>query len=133
MTHHECHAHMPQRISTNLRLYGKRDAPPTLPKTEQPLTGPQAVRFDSFSMLRWTLMAHGGYVTYLHKDSNGLCTWVFAHVGVKIWAIKEPKYSDPEHNTRHRQFKLHHDMMQDWELDPASGMYTTFLAAGDMM
>jgi hypothetical protein len=114
----------------------KSNSAPTIPGREQPLVGPQVVRFDNVSMLRWTLMTCGGYATYNHKDANGVCTWMFAHTGVKIWAIPEPKYLSPEHNTCHGQFKLHYKMMGApllWEYEQASDMYTTFLAPGDML
>jgi hypothetical protein len=81
-------------------------------------------------------MTHGGYATYPHKDANGLCTWIFAHVGVKIWAILEPKYMQPEHDTRPAQFKLHYQMTGApfrWNYEEASDMYTAFLAPGDML
>jgi hypothetical protein len=129
MTHHLCLAHMPERISKNTKSKG---GDPTLPKQEQPLVGPQAVRFDTFSLLRWSLMTHGGYVTYPHKDANGLCTWLYANVGVKVLAILEPRYS-PEHATRRAQFKLNSDVMRHWEHNKVSDMYTTFLAPGDML
>jgi hypothetical protein len=109
---------------------------PTLPLNQQPLVGPQSVRFDTVSMLRWTLMTHGGYATYPHKDANGKCTWMFAHVGVKVWAIMEPKYSSTMHNTRSAQFRLHRQMMDapfEWKFEKAANMYTTFLEPGDML
>jgi hypothetical protein len=108
----------------------------SLPTQEQPLVGPQALRYDHVSIIRWNLISHGGYGTYPHKDANGLCTWIFAHVGVKIWAILEPKYLSPQHDRRAAQFKLHTRMMGapfTWQYEQASDMYTSFLAPGDML
>jgi len=114
----------------------KSNSAPKIPDREQNLVGPQVIRFDNVSMLRWTLMTHGGYATFNHKDANGMCTWMFAHTGVKIWAILEPKYLSPEHDTRRAQFNLHYKIMGApllWEYEEASDMYTTFLAPGDML
>ena len=132
MTHHACHAHLPKRISQKARAMPVD----SLPSHEQSLVGPQALRYDHVSMIRWTLISHGGYSTYPHKDANGLCTWIFAHVGIKIWAILEPKYLSPHHNKRAAQFKLHTQMMGapfNWQYEEASDMYTVFLAPGDML
>jgi len=132
MTHHACHAHLPEGQSQT----AKSIPVDSLPNHEQSLIGPQALRYDQVSMLRWTLMTHGGYATYPHKDANGLCTWIFAHVGVKIWAIMEPKYLSPQHDKRAAQFKLHIQMMGapfSWHYEHASDMYTAFLAPGDML
>jgi hypothetical protein len=131
MTHQDCYTHLPTKFQHT-------KAPTTsftIPKVEQSLVGPQAVRMDSFTMLRWDLVTHAGFPTFIHKDANGLCTWIFSHVGVKIWAILEPKYST-DHRTRTKQFALHKRMLDsptssDW--DQASTMYTTFLAPGDML
>lgn len=134
MTHQLCHAHLPDGPPNLEKLLSK--SLPIIPDVERPLVGPQTVRFDSFSMLRWTLLGHGGYATYPHKDANGLCTWIFAHVGIKVWAIMEPKYVKTEHDTRRTQFKLHKAMMGapfDWDYEKDSNMYTTFLAPGGMM
>ena len=87
-------------------------------------------------MLRWTLLAHSGYVTYPHKDANGLCTWIFAHAGIKIWAILEPRYVSKQHKERFQQFKLHCKMLNtplSWEYEQCSGTYSMFLAPGDML
>lgn len=81
-----------------------------IPRNEQSLVGPQAVCFDNFSIQCWTLMTHGSYTAYPHKDVNRLCTWIFTHVGVKIWAIMEPKYTLSEHDSRCAQFDLHYKM-----------------------
>jgi hypothetical protein len=129
MTHHGCYAHQPERMSQKARA----GPLPSLSSHEQALVGPQALRFDQVSMLRWTLISHAGYATYPHKDANGLCTWIFAHVGVKIWAVMEPKYLSPQHNKRAAQFTLHTRIMNSWQDEQASDMYTVFLAPGDML
>ena len=134
VTHHEYYAHMPERMPA--QMASKSTSVPNLPKAQQPLVGPQAVRFDTFLMLRWTLMAHGGYVTYPHKDANGLCTWIFVHVGVKVWAIFEPTCLSPDHDSCRGQFKLHEQIMGaplTWDYEKVSDMYTTFLAPGDLL
>jgi hypothetical protein len=113
----------------------KRTAAPISSVQTQQLSGPQVIRMDTLTMLRWNLMCHGGYVTYPHKDANGLCTWIYAHVGVKVWAILEPRYL-PSHVSRKSQMDLHYDIMGapvTWTFEKASSMYTTFLGAGDVL
>jgi hypothetical protein len=133
ITHQECHAHMPARPSIQR---GKGGSLPTTATTEQPLVGPQTIRYDTGSMLRWSLLTHGGYVTYPHKDANGLCTWIFAQTGIKIWAILDPSYVSPDHHKRSAQFGLHSKMMYAplrWDFEEHSGRYSVFLAPGDML
>jgi hypothetical protein len=134
ITHHDCYAHQPVKRTMNKQT--KYNSVLTRPAKEQSLLGPQTVRMDSMTMLRWCLMAHGTFVTYPHKDANGLCTWIYAHVGVKIWAILEPVYTFPSHDSRESQFELHGRMMHApivWEYEEVSKMYTAFLEPGDMM
>jgi hypothetical protein len=133
LTHQLSYTHIPSKPSKE-RPRKSTVAPPKAAKT-QDLAGPQVVRMDTWTMLRWNLMCHGGYVTYPHKDANGLCTWIYANVGVKIWAILEPRYFSSD-TSRKGQMDLHCDIMGaplSLTYDQASEMYTTVMAPGDIL
>lgn len=51
---------------------------------------------DSVRLRRWALMASGGFVTHVHHDANGLCSWVTVATGSKLWTYFRCKHNDPE-------------------------------------
>jgi hypothetical protein len=133
VTHHDSYAHLSARVMDKEPT--KKTLKPLMPTTEQGVMGPQVVRIDSLYMLRWTLLTHGGYVTYPHVDANGLLSWLCSDFGVKIWAILNPKYAADD-DTRAKHFRLHGKMMNSpvsWTFEEASDMYTTFLSPGDVL
>ena len=86
-------------------------------------------------MSHWNLLTHPGFVTYPHKDANDLCTWIYAHQGVKVWGILRPTYN-AEKGSKEDVFKAHDAMVRppaDLSWDNESEMYTIFLAAGDLL
>ena len=95
----------------------------------------ESVRLAAVKMSQWNLLTHAGFVTYPHKDANGVCTWIYAHQGVKVWGILRPTYTS-EHNSKEDLFKVHEAMIKppgDFSWGDQSQMYTIFLAAGDLL
>jgi hypothetical protein len=93
----------------------------------------QVVRLSTWKIMQWNLVTHAGYMTCQHKDANGLCTWIYAHVGVKIWAIIRPKYT-AEHRTVRKVDNLHKSILDcgEDELDQHD-VATVFLSAGELL
>ena len=50
------------------------------------LNGVQFVSGDTERVHGWDIMTHGGFLTYLHHDACGLCTYVTVWSATKIWA-----------------------------------------------
>jgi hypothetical protein len=101
---------------------------------EQPILGPQVFRMNIWQLMQWNLATHAGFVTYHHKDANGLCTWIYAHTGVKIWAVLEPKYTD-EHKSRSEMDSLHKKICYSngIEVSKFANFTTVFLSAGELL
>jgi hypothetical protein len=94
-----------------------------------------SIQMASLKMSRWNLLTHPGFVTYPHKDANGLCTWVYAHQGVKIWGVLKPT-SKSDACSQEDMFRAHAAMTTppgDISWDDNSKMYTIFLSAGDLL
>ena len=94
-----------------------------------------AMSVDNLRLSRWNLLTHPGFVTGAHKDANGLCTWVYAHQGVKIWGVLTPSHK-PDSCTKEQLFEEHDTMLApfgDTSWDTNSSMYTIFLAPGDLL
>jgi hypothetical protein len=94
-----------------------------------------AVSVDNLKLSRWSLLTHPGFVTGAHKDANGLCTWIYAHQGVKIWGVLKPSHAS-ELLSKEELFKLHEAMLAPYghpSWDSNSDMYTVCLAPGDLL
>jgi hypothetical protein len=94
-----------------------------------------AVSVDNLRLSRWNLLTHPGFVTGVHKDANGLCTWVYAHQGVKIWGVVKPSH-ESDLCSKEDRFKLHEAMLAPYGdplWDSNSDIYTIFLAPGDLL
>jgi hypothetical protein len=118
------------------RLPADESKPYTIPKhnQEQVVAGPQVIRMCTWQMMQWNLLTHAGFVTFPHKDANGLCTWIYSHTGVKIWAIIEPKCTT-QHNTRNKLNELHRRICysETEQLAENADIFTTFLSPGDIL
>ena len=93
------------------------------------------MRTTNKKMSRWALLTHAGFVTYPHKDADGVCTWVYAHQGVKIWGILKPT-CETTRCSKEDLFQAHDKMISppgEWTWEQNSSMYTMFLAAGDLL
>ena len=94
-----------------------------------------AVSVDNLKLSRWNLLTHPGFVTGAHKDANGLCTWIYPHQGVKIWAVLKPSQKS-DSRSKEQLFREHDAMLAsigDASWDTNSSMYTIFLAPGDLL
>lgn len=125
---HECYADLPKRLPKSEDSTYKK---PTEAQT-QTLRGPQVFRVSTWSIMQWTLMTHAGFLTYHHKDANGLCTWLYAHVGMKVWAVLEPRYTD-HHSSRARIHQLHRNIMNSAAIDEEADVFTAFLRPGQLL
>jgi hypothetical protein len=56
--------------------------------------GPQVIKPANWSSHGWRLVSHPGAFTHPHNDCCGLCTYVVAETGCKIWAIMQPKSTE---------------------------------------
>lgn len=92
------------------------------------------LRLAHITMSRWGLLTQAGFVTTPHKDANGLCTWIYAHKGVKIWGVLKPNYT--KGHSKEDLIEAHATMLSGhgtWKWEQSSSMYTLFLAAGDLL
>jgi hypothetical protein len=53
--------------------------------------GSTVIRSTTWTSQGWRLLTHAGYFTFPHHDCCGLCTYVVANAGAKIWAVMRPK------------------------------------------
>jgi hypothetical protein len=95
---------------------------------------PQVVRLETWKIMQWNLLTHAGYATFPHKDANGLCTWVYAHVGIKIWAVVRPKCTE-QHDSDRKLTSLHREVLNAGadELDQHGDVFTVFLSTGTLL
>lgn len=102
--------------------------------TEMQSKIPQVIRLSTWKIMQWNLMTHAGFATFPHKDANGFCTWIYAHVGIKIWAIIRPRYTE-KHDTPWKLANLHRMIMDANadQLDQHGDISTVFLSAGDLL
>lgn len=97
------------------------------------LVGPQLVRYDNWRSQAWDLMSHAGFLTYPHHDANGLCTYIFAQCGMKIWAILYFKDIYTE-MTRQRLIDLSTEMVDENDAyQKISEPFNIFLSPGDLL
>lgn len=95
------------------------------------LIGPQLVRYDNWRSQAWDLMAHAGFLTYPHHDANGLCTYIYAQCGMKIWAALYFKDIDM---TRQRLIDLSTEMVAENDVyQKISEPFNIFLSPGDLL
>jgi hypothetical protein len=130
LTMHDCFTTLPTRYPKNPSKPYKE---PT-EKSQQHLVGAQVIRLSTWKIMQWNLITHAGFVTEKHKDANGMCTWVYAHVGTKIWAIVRPKYTT-KHSTWTKQRELHRNIMgaNTEDLSEYGDVFTTFLEKGQIL
>jgi hypothetical protein len=130
VTKDDSYANVYKRVPKNeSKVYSTPNA-----QQEATLEGPQVIRMCTWKMMQWNLISHAGFATHIHKDSNGLCTWIYAHTGLKIWAVIRPKYKSRD-NTRAKVQQLHKRLCYSPvnTLDEQAEIFTTFLSAGDVL
>jgi hypothetical protein len=126
---HNCYAKLPKRLPTKESQQYKE------PKDQQTqrLYAAQVIRLDSWALMQWNIISHAGFLTHHHKDANGLCTWMYAHTGVKLWAVMQPVFND-SHNTRRKIHELNHSIMKARSsVDETCVVHTVFLQPGDLL
>ncbi|KAG8221213.1 hypothetical protein J3R82DRAFT_2791 [Butyriboletus roseoflavus] len=53
--------------------------------------GPSVIRSGMWTLQGWRLVTHPGFITFLHRDCSGMCTYIIGNLGAKIWAVMRPK------------------------------------------
>jgi hypothetical protein len=84
--------------------------------------------------MQWNAITHGGYIDHQQKYPNGFCTWLYAHVGVKILAIIRPKYTTDD-TTPHKVNNLHSRIVHSEPegLREHADVFSIFLSAGRVL
>jgi len=97
--------------------------------------GPSVISFDAWKSCLWDLLTHACFLTYVHHDAAGYCTYAFVREGCKIWGIHRVKVQDDHlkrsdiYDTMRRILRPHGhlDYMEHTEL------YNFFLMKGDVL
>jgi len=94
-----------------------------------------SISWDNWRYSIWDLFTHGGFLTYVHHDGAGLCTYVFIRSGCKIWGVHRPKVTEKD-NTRHSIFSIMRKILRPhgWtSYMEHSDLYNVFLMPGDVL
>ncbi|EPQ49805.1 hypothetical protein GLOTRDRAFT_134590 [Gloeophyllum trabeum ATCC 11539] len=55
------------------------------------LAGPQLMHPDTYQLVMWDLITHGGFVSHTHHDAGGAATWMAIRDGAKFWTLIKMK------------------------------------------
>lgn len=91
--------------------------------------------WDAVKSTEWDLFTHGGFLTYVHHDASGFCTYVFVRCGCKIWVVLRPKITKDISDRTSFLGLLRRILRPYGKLDykQHTDLYTVFLMEGDLL
>jgi hypothetical protein len=86
--------------------------------------------YDFVRSKAWTLLTHGGFLTYAHHDADGQMTWTACSSGAKLWVTINPKDMS-KYKTKESLFRLYDKLLSDDDEIPEDFDVTTILLEMD--
>ena len=101
-------------------------------KFKTTLSDDTSFSMDLFALRFWIILTHAGFVTELHQDSDGLGTFIYAHMGTKIWCVAKPRVKEV-FKTRREFFELFETVFSSPDLMEHADCFVMFLNPGDLL
>jgi hypothetical protein len=100
---------------------------------------PESLPYDFIAQNAWKLLSSAGFLTYVHHDAGGNCTYICMNAGMKIWCIIRPKTDvgrtgtvDPYTHTKSRLEATDAILNMD-ELMKHSDLFVLMLTPGSVL
>ncbi|TDL13818.1 hypothetical protein BD410DRAFT_810230 [Rickenella mellea] len=95
--------------------------------------GPTTFLFDAWKSTAWDIATHGGFVTLMHKDATGKCTYVYARSGAKMWGVCRPRLVVGQDESREDVYRRLDPLFDPERITESEGLGTILLEPGDVL